>query len=63
MELLCEFLTELKLDFNRLTTLPPSLGRCSRLQYLSFQNNQIDLLPEELSGLKNLREINMGYNK
>ncbi|CAL8130660.1 unnamed protein product [Orchesella dallaii] len=63
MEMLCEFLTELKIDFNRLTSLPPCLGRCRRLQYLSFQNNQIASLPDEFADLNKLREINFGYNK
>lgn len=63
IDLLFDNLVELKVDFNRLTSLPPCLGRCSRLQYLSFQNNQIGTLPDEFEGLKNLREINMGYNK
>ncbi|CAG7816881.1 unnamed protein product [Allacma fusca] len=58
-----EFINELKLDGNKLTALPTCIGRFSRLQFLSFQGNQIVELPVEFGKLQNLREINLSYNR
>ena len=58
-----EFLNELKLDGNKLTSLPACIGSFTRLEFFTFQNNQVTELPPEFSGLKNLREINFSYNR
>lgn len=63
IELCYEWLAELKLDSNKLENLPSVLSKCSRLQYLSAQNNSLCELPQEFSHLKALREINLGYNR
>jgi Leucine-rich repeat (LRR) protein len=48
MQVLLPRLAVLNVSFNRLTSLPKSLGAASRLQQLYVSNNQLSGLPEAL---------------
>eukprot|EP00106_Octopus_bimaculoides_P017541 XP_014784983.1 PREDICTED: leucine-rich repeat-containing protein 40-like [Octopus bimaculoides] len=54
---LIESLSELHMGFNKLTCLPADIGKMVHLTYLDVRNNCMTDLPEEISQLKNLREI------
>lgn len=60
---LAESLTEIHMGFNKLTTLPPEIGKYTKLLYLDIRNNCLSDLPEELSKIVNLREINLSHNQ
>jgi hypothetical protein len=48
---------------NRLTTLPPELGRCSQLQKLMLSGNELTALPPELAACGNLELLRLAANQ
>ena len=56
-----QWLENLNLDNNGITTVPNGLGRLPALRVLSLQNNQLDQLPD-LSALKNLETLQLSKN-
>lgn len=49
---------------NRLTSLPPSIGRCRRLETLRVASNELRHLPgRELGGLNKLTALDCSFNK
>lgn len=51
------FLDKLYIDNNKLTHLPPSIGRLKNLSHLNAANNELLELPEEIGMLVNLRSL------
>jgi leucine-rich repeat protein SHOC2 len=49
------------LDYNRLTSLPESIGNLTRLSYLDLEGNQIRELPESMANLR-IVELNLNDN-
>ena len=47
---------------NRLTSLPDSVGRLSRLRELHLRNNKLTSLPESLGMLRELRHLDLRGN-
>jgi Leucine-rich repeat (LRR) protein len=47
----------LDLRSNSLTTLPPEIGKLTKLKVLNLQGNQLTTLPPEIGNLTNLREL------
>eukprot|EP01114_Cavostelium_apophysatum_P007339 TRINITY_DN1942_c0_g1_i1.p1 TRINITY_DN1942_c0_g1~~TRINITY_DN1942_c0_g1_i1.p1 ORF type:complete len:1639 (+),score=512.30 TRINITY_DN1942_c0_g1_i1:223-5139(+) len=56
-------LQTLKLNDNKLTSVPPSIGSCPSLAELSLQENQLQSLPREIGNAKSLRKLYLEYNK
>ncbi len=56
-------LTELWLGFNRLTTLPASLGNLTNLIYLDLRGNHLTTLPASLGNLTNLTALCLDGNQ
>ncbi len=52
----------LSLTDNRIRKLPPTIGRCTRLQKLMLAGNQLDELPVEMAACKNLELIRLAAN-
>lgn len=48
---------------NRLTTLPPEIGRCQQLQKLMLAGNQLQELPRELGQCQNLELLRLSANE
>ncbi len=48
---------------NRIRRLPPSIGRCARLQKLMLAGNQLDELPVEMAACENLELIRLAANQ
>lgn len=48
---------------NRLTSLPPDIGRCTRLQKLMLAGNQLTALPLELAGCSALELLRIAANR
>lgn len=48
---------------NQITHLPPSIGRCYRLQKLMLSGNKIKLLPKEIENCSNLELVRLSSNK
>jgi len=48
---------------NRLTKLPPEIGRLSNLTKLYLNNNQLKEIPAEIGQLRQLKELNLRNNK
>lgn len=63
IQMLQRSLSELNLSFNRLSSVGPSIGLCSRLLMLDLSGNQLSALPKELADLVLLREIIISYNR
>ena len=59
-EMMCE---ELKLDFNKLATLPRSIGYMSSLSIILANNNCIRFLPVDLCSSTSLRVIHLSKNE
>ena len=56
-------LTQLELDWNRLTALPPELAQLQHLESLILGSNQLTALPPELGQLANLETLILGSNQ
>jgi len=56
-------LQKLFLSKNRLTSLPPSIGRLTSLQKLFLSNNKLTSLPPEIGQLRSLRELFLSNNR
>lgn len=48
---------------NRIRKLPPTIGRCGRLQKLMLAGNQLDELPAEMAACENLELIRLAANQ
>ena len=48
---------------NKLTHLPPEIGRLIKLQELYCSDNQLVILPPEIGQLVQLQHIDLTYNK
>ncbi|CAE6444827.1 unnamed protein product [Rhizoctonia solani] len=55
-------LTQLRLDYNKFKTLPPSLGTLVHLTILSCTNNDLGGLPDSIGALQKLRKLNVRNN-
>lgn len=56
-------LSRLGLRYNRLSAIPRSLSKCSALEELNLENNNISTLPEVRSGLEKTRfEVSLQDN-
>ncbi|TMW66164.1 hypothetical protein Poli38472_003929 [Pythium oligandrum] len=56
-------LEELDVEYNRITTLPLSIGRLTRLRLLRAANNQIKTVPDSVSQLLELTEVYLAHNR
>ncbi|KAA8908937.1 Endonuclease/exonuclease/phosphatase [Sphaerosporella brunnea] len=57
------FLDKLYINHNKLTKLPPAIGKLKLLQLLDASNNQLTELPPELGMLTNLKQLLVFDNK
>jgi len=48
---------------NKITALPPTIGKCSKLQKLMLSGNLISSLPDEISNCTNLELVRLSSNK
>ena len=58
-----EKVTELSLNNNQLSSLPPEISQLSNLTTLSLENNQLSSLPPEFSQLSNLTTLYLHNNQ
>ncbi|KAL4715388.1 hypothetical protein ACJJTC_015159 [Scirpophaga incertulas] len=58
-----ETLSQLILFSNNISSVPPELSRCERLQYLDLGKNCLSDLPSELRALKTMRELVISNNR
>ncbi|KAH7107987.1 L domain-like protein [Auriculariales sp. MPI-PUGE-AT-0066] len=60
-----DFLTELRtlrLQNNRIETLPAYFGRLNELRYLNISNNKFDRLPDVVADIKSLVDLDISFN-
>lgn len=55
-------ITQIRLDANQITSIPPSIGQCKQLQILRIRNNKIETLPKEIGELKALLQLFLTNN-
>jgi hypothetical protein len=55
--------TVLNLSHNRLTALPPELGKLTQLQSLYLGGNQLEALPKEIGNLTKLQTLDLADNR
>jgi len=55
--------TKLSLWSNRLSSLPPEIGKLQKLTELNLNSNQLSSLPAEIGKLENLTELNLSKNQ
>jgi hypothetical protein len=55
-------ITELKLDYKKITALPAEIGGFKELQVLSAQGNYLSGLPKEIGSLRHLKTLSVGNN-
>ena len=48
-------LTQLSIGYNKITEIPPQIGKLKQLQWLAIHNNPVTALPQELCGLQSLK--------
>lgn len=60
---LSEYLKELNLAVNRISTLHPDIGLYLKLTVLDLRNNQLTSLPKEMYSLYELRELYISFNR
>jgi Leucine-rich repeat (LRR) protein len=53
---------DLRLEHLGLQTLPPEIGKCSRLGFLHLSNNKLTTLPRELAKCKSLEWLDLDHN-
>ena len=53
---------ELIASFNKITALPPEIGRLKRLRRLVLNNNKIRAIPNDIGQLENLEELILSEN-
>ena len=58
-----EEMTELDLSEERLTQLPPEMGRLTNLTALDLSRNQIEVIPPEMGRLTNLTALDLSRNQ
>ena len=51
-----------QLAHNEITTIPPTLGKCTNLQALYLAQNKVEKIPRELCGLTNLQTLQLNMN-
>ncbi len=56
-------LTDLYLNDNRLTALPPEIGNLTGLTWLNLRRNQLTALPPEIGNLTGLTWLYLGGNR
>jgi Leucine-rich repeat (LRR) protein len=56
-------LTNLWLDHNQLTSIPPEIGQLRNLTELSLGNNQLSSIPPEIGQLRNLTNLWLDHNQ
>ena len=57
------FLTALHLNANKLTFIPPEIGKLRKLRHLDLSCNNLRILPPELGMLVNLKELHLFNNE
>jgi hypothetical protein len=55
-------ITELKLDYKKLTALPSDIGSLKQLQSISAQGNSLASIPKEIGGLRHLKTLILSNN-
>ena len=55
-------ITELKLDYKKITTLPSNIGDLKELQSVSAQGNSLTSVPKEIGGLWHLKTLILSNN-
>eukprot|EP01102_Stenamoeba_stenopodia_P016463 TRINITY_DN575_c0_g3_i3.p1 TRINITY_DN575_c0_g3~~TRINITY_DN575_c0_g3_i3.p1 ORF type:complete len:1448 (-),score=605.83 TRINITY_DN575_c0_g3_i3:34-4377(-) len=63
LESLAAAVTTINAAENRLTKLPPEIGRLTNLTKLYLNNNQLKEIPSEIGQLRQLKELNLRNNK
>ena len=53
---------ELLASFNKISILPPTIGKLKRLRRLVLNNNKLKYLPEDIGQLENLEEFVLSEN-
>ena len=53
----------LHLEYNLLATLPPEIGRLTKLQHLDLRHNRLLTVPREIAQLKALQILNLNNNE
>ena len=63
---ICDYsdtLSELDISLNKLTKIPPEIGRLTKLTFLDVSNNQLSSLPDEINLCHHLLQITLSYNR
>jgi tetratricopeptide (TPR) repeat protein len=55
--------TRLDLSYSELDSMPPGIGKLTKLKTLDLSGNRIAVLPPEIWQLPNLTSLNLGWNK
>ena len=56
-------LTDLRLDHNRISTMPPCVMKLASLRRLDLDGNKLTALPADLGGLSNLQWLRLNGNR
>lgn len=63
LDKLIQFLFEINISNNKITSIPSFVGHGELLQFLDFSSNRLSDLPSNISDLKHLREIILSMNR
>ena len=63
LDKLIQFLFEINISNNKITSIPSFVGLGELLQFLDFSSNRLSELPSNISDLKHLREIILSMNR